>query len=309
MDPLHLVMHYEEACGRNRTAGSSWLRLAVERFSVLDRTLPEDAWGEVYRGEVIDADATETTLLRQVADGSMSTVQAKMTLEDLRAHRESPWYSREDFMRAVAAISHLYPADMAKRRPGTPHTVREILCMGADVSKVEWLLNATRFAHSLPAAIGVLRPTGTTSNEALHSELNATFRRVQALHRSSMEARLAFFTVGKLAAHNSALYRAGIAQARSSMVLARTIGPLNLFSAAQWATWCRRDPCGTALRVDRAQEREAARRFAAELAATPATTLKRPAGSAPHPPPPKASRTERRHRTVFELPRPGRVWH
>ena len=170
-------------------------------------------------------------------------------------------------------------------------------------------MNATRFAHSLPAGVRVLRPTGTTSNEALHSELNSAFRRIQALHKSSLETRLAFFTLAKLLSHNAALYRAGLAQTRSAFVMARTLGPLDVFTSSQWTAWCKKKPCGSAQRADRAAEKADARKVADDLVEAAVGVRKRPAAQTSHPPPAKRAPTDQRHRSVFQLSRPNRVWH
>ena len=46
----------------------------------------------------------------------------------------------------------------------------------ASQTKVQWLFNDTRYRHSVDRETLVLLPSGTTSNESLHHELNHWFR-------------------------------------------------------------------------------------------------------------------------------------
>lgn len=324
LDPLHIVFHYEEAQGRHRTPGSSWLRMAVQRFSNFDETMTEDSWGAAYSGQMITPTVNEGKLLDYIATGTMPVERAKMALESLQEHSNAPYYIRDEFLIVLAAISALFPEEMTRRRPGMSTTTRAMLHGSAEVGKVEWLLNGTRFSHSLPTSLRTLRPVGTTANEALHAELNSTFRRTHKLHRSSLESRLHFFVLGKLAAHNSALYRAGLTQMGSSVTLARVVGSLEMYSAATWRGWCRSDPCGEDSRRERTRERVRAREVDLAIEAERAllkrpagATMKRPAGvvlerparsEQQQPAPPKLSRDVAKRRTVFNLERPTRIW-
>ena len=46
----------------------------------------------------------------------------------------------------------------------------------ASQTKVQWLFNDTRYRHSVDRETLVLLPSGRTSNESLHHELNHWFR-------------------------------------------------------------------------------------------------------------------------------------
>ena len=93
---------------------------------------------------------------------------------------DSPWYAREDMVNTLAAISSLFPEEMSRRRKAGCPTTRETLGLCAQPERLEWLLNGMRHNHTVSAPLRLLRPVGTTGNEALHAELNAAFRRVQA---------------------------------------------------------------------------------------------------------------------------------
>ncbi len=67
-----------------------------------------------------------------------------------------------------------------KIAPGPNKSVCEILWCAAAAPRIEWYLNNTRQRHSMGIERLSLLPTGTTSNEALHAEINAWFRQTQA---------------------------------------------------------------------------------------------------------------------------------
>ena len=68
---------------------------------------------------------------------------------------------------------------MRRRRKSSCPTTGEVLLQVAQPATVEWLFNAMRYNHGLPDSLRIFRPVGTTSNEALHYEMNNAFRRVQ----------------------------------------------------------------------------------------------------------------------------------
>jgi hypothetical protein len=66
-----------------------------------------------------------------------------------------------------------------KKSPGPNKTVCEILWCAAAAPRIEWYLNNTRQRHSMCVERLTLLPAGTTSNEALHAEINNWFRQTQ----------------------------------------------------------------------------------------------------------------------------------
>ena len=143
------------------------------------------------------------------------------------------------------------------------------------------------------------------------------FPTAKVLHRSSLENRLAWFALAKALSHNAALYRAHTRQEKSGSVLARVVGSLHPFTAAQWRAWCSTCPLGRAAREERAGERA---RVATAEPSVPdegvpmkrpsgtaaSATRKRPASRVPLVPP-KLRRSLAEHRTVFQLERPTRL--
>jgi hypothetical protein len=73
-----------------------------------------------------------------------------------------------------------------KKAPGPNKTLVEILWCAAAPQRIEWYLNNTRQRHLMCSEQLSLLPAGTTSNEALHAEINNWFRQTQV--RISVDA-------------------------------------------------------------------------------------------------------------------------
>ena len=80
-------------------------------------------------------------------------------------------------------------------------------------------------------------PSGTTSNEATHADINGVFRRVRSLRQSTLKSRLSVFHLSRLIAHNAALYRPTTRQVHAAAVRARTLANIMLFGSTEWAEW------------------------------------------------------------------------
>jgi hypothetical protein len=107
-----------------------------------------------------------------------------------------------------------------KKSPGPNKTVKEILWCAAAAPRVEWYLNNTRQRYAMRTETLSLLPVGTTSNEALHAEINSWFRQTQAMHPSTLELKLKCLLTAKLMMHNAALFSPTTRQMSASMVLA-----------------------------------------------------------------------------------------
>jgi hypothetical protein len=91
--------------------------------------------------------------------------------------------------------------------------------------------------HTIPFSEFSLLSAGTTSNEALHAEINSWFRQTQMLHQSTMKLKLQVLRVGKLLAHNSAMYRPTTRQMASGAVLCRALYR-TVWTKRTWNQWC-----------------------------------------------------------------------
>ena len=313
MDTVHLVMRYEDAQGRGRTPGSSWLRLALQRFCKRDATRNQGSWGAVYYGGTTAPSQDELACLEQIRLCSMPILAAEKELLSLADKAELPFLSRHEFLRAVSAIVAMHPSEVHRQLPKGDGTVLNLVYQRCHVQKVEWMLNYTRFLHAISSREHVVLPRGTTSNEAYHAELNSAFRRVQSLHTSSLEMRLRAITLAKLLSHNSALYRAGTRQSKAGTVLMRTVAATTLFSQQQWVQWLKQ-PSDAHAHSQRAHgERKRLRDWTAEQSggvrkkpsARSRLILRKPVGqrvvhATPQDP-------VRMHRTVYRLVRKTKV--
>ncbi len=169
-----------------------------------------------------------------------------------------------------------------------------ILWSATAASRVEWYFNGIRMRHTLHASKLSLLPSGTTSNEALHAEINRWFRTTAQMHQATLALKLRILNMGKLLAHNSAMYRCTARGMAHSVVLART-AMRNLWTPEGWRSWCSTLHIGSGVRkasLRRKSEKDAQKKTLREW------VLKRPAASYPATAPPTK-------RTAFNLMRTG----
>ena len=236
LDPLHLAIVYEYATWRKRTAGSKLLRIIVGKFSKVDRSASAATWGEQYTGVGERPLAAEERRVRdRITSGAMPKKRASHVLEWLNP--ETPYYTRVEFIEALAALSALHPEDMSRRVTGSNKELCKLLWSAAAPGRIEWFLNNQRARHAMQYdRIGLL-PIGTTSNESLHAELNANFRQIQCLHQSTLELKLNILTIHKQMSHNAALYHPTTRQVPSNVVVSIAICK-PMWTDDAWTTWC-----------------------------------------------------------------------
>lgn len=126
--------------------GSNVLRVAISRFANVDDAMVGDAWGTPYRGEGVVNSSIENAMCEHIRDGTWRATSAEQCLEEFAENAGRPYYSREDFVRVVAAIATLHPEEVQKvAYKGC--TVRSMLVAACQASNVEWMLNFTRFVY------------------------------------------------------------------------------------------------------------------------------------------------------------------
>lgn len=235
LDPTHGAMHYEQATNGRKTAGSYLLRALLRKFCSFDPCITANIWGNMFTGaEKRPLLPQEHTLRELVLTGGMSLRRARGVLK--KAESLNVWPTRIQYIEALAALAATNSADLSRKIYGTKITVGKILYQLASADKAEWLFNNLRYRHFLPQNVRLLLPSGTTSNEALHAELNNHFKQIQALHRSTLQLKLRILRLAKLLAHNTALYSPTTRQIPSSHVLARRLaGPV--WTTKAWKTW------------------------------------------------------------------------
>ena len=82
--------------------------------------------------------------------------------------------------------------------------VRHLLWTACSPSRLEWLFNNQRVRHSLAPHERCLLPSGTTSSEALRSEINSRTRSTHEVHRSTLKLKLQVLTLGRQLSHHLA---------------------------------------------------------------------------------------------------------
>ena len=98
---------------------------------------------------------------------------------------DSPWRTESQFLEAMAAICTLFQDELTKTTFSGPTLHRLLINLTSPV-KIQWLFNDTRYRHACAPSQTPLLPSGTTSNEPLHHELNSWFHEIDAWRRLCM---------------------------------------------------------------------------------------------------------------------------
>lgn len=236
LDPTHLAMKFEEAKGRIRTQSTSALRMLLRKFSAIDSAIHASAWGPYFTGDDrLSLTAPERALREHILSGGMPKKKAREILD--RAKEQTVWLTRHDYIESLAALSSTFKDDVGKKLPKSGKKMCHLFWSSATPDNLEWLFNNLRFKHSLTPSQQLLLPSGTTSNEALHAEINNWFRQIQAIHRSTLRLKLQVVVHAKLLSHTAALYNPTARQMPGAHVLSRRLGK-PLWSKAEWLKHC-----------------------------------------------------------------------
>ena len=232
LDPVHLAIVYEYAQWRKRTPGSKALRQLLAKVSHVDFSKGELSWGCLHDGlSQSPLTRQEEKWRAQILHFTHSQAYAQRVLDSLDA--STPVYTRVSFIEAVAALCALHPQEVDRKVTGTAKPVRQVLWSACAPARLEWLFNNQRARHALSPADRFLLPSGTTSNEALHSEINSWTRSTHEIHRSTLKLKLQIFTLGKLLAHHLACCYPPARQTSENVLLARGLAT-NLWSEEGW---------------------------------------------------------------------------
>jgi len=169
LDPIHPVMMFEQAQWGKKTAGSRFLRQIIGKFS---NTLSHrDTTRQRYYTGLFTPPLSqeERGILQQVKDGSMALRTATYIKNNL--NRATPYESRANYMRGMAALTSLYPDEVRKLCTNGKSVRHNLYCL-AMPEKFEWYQNGQKYRQTLPPAWLTLLATGITSNEAFHAEAN-----------------------------------------------------------------------------------------------------------------------------------------
>ncbi|CAJ1387393.1 unnamed protein product [Effrenium voratum] len=243
LDPVHLAFAWEYSTWKKRTAGSRALRAVLSKLSQRDPARGADAWGEVYHGSsAFELTAAEEVYRDNIRHSSMPIQTARRILKDM--DYSTPFAQRLHFIQALAALSAAHADEASKIAPGPNRKVRELLWGAASADRLEWYLNNTRARHCMKSSHHSMLHVGTSSNEALHREINAWFRETQQIHQATLKLKLFILQHAKLLSHNAAMYHHTSSQHSQATVLARAAS-LPAWTLQQWRAWCPEKTLGT----------------------------------------------------------------
>ena len=181
----------------------------------------------------------ETRWLRHIANGDMPIGHARKIVADIDDVEAIT--DRVTFQMHMAALSRVFADEVETRQAFSRITLRQMLLNAARPSRVEWLLNHRRFARDLPADRRVRLACGTTSNEALHRELNSEFDLVHDMHVDTLRLKLHIFTLYKCIAHHRARQGRSVRQMDQQLLMSRAARGVQLWTPQSWTDWCNED--------------------------------------------------------------------
>ena len=184
------------------------------------------------------ADAVCSPLTRyrdMMLDFSMSTDESDDILDSLQ--EDQPFYCRLDFIKCLAALCQRLPTEVSKKIAGANKHVYKILWAACAPDRFEWLMNSLRVRHQMDPSYRWFLPSGTSSNEALHAEINSWSRSINVMHRSTLALKLLYFRYIKMLMHYLAVQFPLSHIVSASMMLGRSLHQ-SLWSGDDWTLWC-----------------------------------------------------------------------
>ncbi len=236
LDEVHLVIVYHEAFWRKSSPGQAALRRVQAKFNRIDPAKAAEHWGPLYTGqEDVSYKQVENGMRDTLLKKSMSTARACHVLNNL--DDESPWYSKLDYITALAAIASAFPSEMARKTYVGGKTVGHILWNASAPEKVAWQFNAIIVRHEIPKCMVKLLGSGTATNESLHAELNRWYRSQPEVFPTTLELQLDVARLGKMLAHNAAMYHPTSRQVRHEQVRDLAVSGCG-WNESEWQGWC-----------------------------------------------------------------------
>ena len=222
LDEVHLCIVWNVAFWRKSSLGQKALHRVQDKFNRVDYSTPLAHWGPLFTGrEKVNHSQGQENVRALIMSGGMSVQRAASVLNSLQDSK--PWFSKIDYIRALAAIAAAFPAEMARKTYSQGRTIAHILWCAAAPDKVAWMWNAIIVRRSLPQGWLTLLPAGTGSNESLHAELNRWWRNSPEQFPTTLQVHLAIGHLGKLLAHSAALYQPTLRQVGHDQVVALAV--------------------------------------------------------------------------------------
>lgn len=246
-----------------------------------------EVWGVPYEGQPstqLKVSHRESHYIDLVSSRQMALPTARRLLAAIDP--DTPWLCRADFAQAMAALVSVFAAEMRRKSHAGAGCVGDMMAMAVLPGRAEWYFNHIRRAHMYSGCRAL--PSGTTANEAFHSEVNRWYRNQPCVYHGTVALQLGIGVLAKGLAHSCALYRPTLRQEPPAVML--TVIASGLAPPAEaWRAWCagrrgvgeiiRRNP--SQLLAERNRLRDRIRSVDAKLrkrpAARAAVVLKKPA--------------------------------
>lgn len=184
LDAMHIVMVYDQNMNNRRSTGGKWLAVIMNKFRRRHPTRTQTSWGAFYTGARPGPDAQDVRCMRERLQNPDMPEDAAMRVLDA-LDPDVPWLTEVDFLEALLAHVSFFHEELQKVSYSGISLHRLIVNIGSS-SKFQWLLNDTRYRHAVDARELALLPSGTTSNESLHHEINAWFRETASRRHDTM---------------------------------------------------------------------------------------------------------------------------
>ena len=228
----------------------------------------------------------ELSLHEHIEFGTLDATIAKRIESDLDG--DVPYANRLEFTTCLASLSSNYWDEVNRRThiriDNKGATLAKVLANAATPNRCAWYFNNTKFRHLIPSHALPLLSSGTSSNESLHHEVNSWFRNHNNFKKllPTLEIALEANSLGKLLAHNVALYRPFIATEFQTTVLAVSSAKWTI-PVEQWNNSCNAEDVNLPLDQKRQEQIELLKKYAKprrivgkKPAAAVVTSLKRP---------------------------------
>ena len=190
----------------------------------------EATWGPYYEGRAALPLSSQEERVRTCSNAYHGRHAYRDTRENLlKLTPDAPLFCRVTFIETVAAVCSKFPDEVNRKVTGTAKELRKVLWSACAPDRLEFLFNNLRMRHAIDPSARALLPTGTTSNEALHSEINSWTRQIQGMRRSTLQL--------KLLSRNIALCHPPVRQMRDNTILARA-SCTSLWSQKSWSRFC-----------------------------------------------------------------------
>ena len=236
-DQEHLAMKYRSTQWGNVTPGWRVLKVIVGKFNKYDPHLniADDVVFHTRRSTV-DVSTYEKRRRTLIRDGKMNTSEARTLLESIEP--DQPWTDRIGFVESLAALTSVFKQEVSKKDT-QGNALSTVLYNAADPANVERMLNQMRLVHMVNSRDRTFLASATTTNEALHAELNVTwFYNQRAMYQPTLVLKLKFFRFAKLWSHHIALFRPTTRTFTQSELMSRAVVTKALWSTAEWRAWC-----------------------------------------------------------------------